>query len=702
MGKILVIAEKPSVAKDIAKVLNSNQRGDGYYYGENYIVSWAVGHLITLKSPEEYNVKYKKWKIEDLPIIPEEMELETIGQTKKQFIILEKLIKNEKVDSLICATDSGREGELIFRYIYEKVGVKKPFKRLWISSMTDESIKNGFDNLKEGKEYDNLYYSAKSRSEADWLVGMNASRLFTVRYNSLLPIGRVQTPTLGILAERENEIKNFKPQDYYEIKVKYNEFESLWINIKENDSKILSIKEANKIFDKVKNKSSKVENIEKELKKINHPLLYDLTELQRDGNKKFGFSADRTLKIVQSLYEKRKMVTYPRTDSRHLSDDMIPIIKSTVSKLSNTKYSDNVKYIESLDKLPITKRIVDNKKVTDHHAIIPTNVNPKINLLGDDEAKIYDLIVKRFLCVFYPKYEYETTKIFLKSEGEDFISQGRMLKKLGWKEVYKGEKDDDTDKLLPVMKKDDVFENIEVEIITKKTKAPSFYNEATLLSAMENAGKFVEDEEIKEKLKESGLGTPATRANIIERLISVKYVKREKKNLRVTEKGMKLISVVPKELKSPITTGKWEKGLNQIAKGNMEMEKFMGSIYRYVNYLVDIEPKLRKDVYFKNESKIKAKGGLGKCPSCEDGRIFENSKAYFCSNWKNGCKYSIWKNALENYKYELTNEVVEKLLKNKKLEEKVSIVMPQTGEKAAAELVLEGGNIKFLNIDRVD
>ena len=709
----LVIAEKPSVARDIAKVLKCSKKGNGYLYNDEYIISWAVGHLVTLCEPEEYDEKYKKWRMDTLPIIPEHIKIKAIKNTIDQYKILEKMLKSDDIESLICATDSGREGELIFRYIYELAGCKKPFKRLWISSMTAQAIKEGFEKLKDGSEYDNLYHSAKCRSEADWLVGINASRAFTIKYNTLLSIGRVQTPTLAIIVARQKEIDSFVVSEYWEVQADFGEYKGQWFEIKtEGDKKTEETKipdkaRADEIAKKVKGKTARVKSVECEEKKNPPPLLYDLTELQRDCNKKFGFSAQQTLSIVQDLYEKRKMVTYPRTDSRYLSDDMIPKLKVIAGKLMGTEvYNKYAKYVVDLPKLPITKRIVDNSKLSDHHAIIPTEVNPRINALSDGEFKVYDLIARRFLQVFYPYYVYNTTKIVTECESELFVTRGTTVVDKGWTELnVKSEKEKKTDDVLPDVKADDEFETKNAKVSVKKTKPPQAYNEAGLLSAMENAGRFVEDEDLKEQLKESGLGTPATRAAIIERLIKVGYITRKGKSLIPTEKGMKLIEIVPVELKSPETTGKWEKGLTSIARGKMDTEKFMGSIKRYVNYIVDASQRGGCKVIFaaeKPRSRRARAAILGTCPNCK-GHILENSKGYFCSNWKQGCKFTIWKDALENYGVAIDSEFVKNILETGKIEN-LRVHMPDTQKECTCTASLSKdnrGRIEISNIVKV-
>lgn len=702
MGKILVIAEKPSVAKDIAKVLNCKGKGDGCLIGDKYIITWAIGHLITLCQPDEYDPKYKKWSFNTLPIIPEKMKLKPNSTTKKQYEIVKKLMQNTEIDSIICATDSGREGELIFRYVYDFAKCKKPFQRLWISSMTDTAIKEGFERLRPGSEYDNLYYSARCRSEADWLVGMNASRAFTVKYDALLSIGRVQTPTLAILAKRQEEINAFVPEKYYEVVSDFGSYKGTWIDEAAKETKIGTKQRAKEIADKVKGKEGRVKEVNNEEKKQIPPLLYDLTELQRDANKKYGFSAQKTLSIAQDLYEKRKLITYPRTDSRYLSKDMIPKLGSTINKIDRENYGGYIDYINGLEKLPISKRIIDDTKVTDHHAIIPTDAKGKLQGLAPEEFKIFDLIVRRFLAVFYPDYKFMMTNIITEVEGESFVSKGKTIIQRGWTELnVKGAKDDDNEEKLPILNKDDAVRSEKTEVLEKKTKPPRTYNEASLLSAMENAGRFVEDEELKEQLKDGGLGTPATRAAIIERLIEVGYVVRKGKELIPTEKGMKLIEVVPPELKSPEMTGKWERGLSSIAKGKLDSKRFMESIVRYVRYIVTKANEVNRSVVFEREEVKGSKKritSLGDCPMCEKGKILENTKAFYCSDWKRGCKFTIWKNTLEGAGVTITPAIIKKLLKDGRAE-KVKAENKDTKETTEVTVVMKNKN-GHLEIER--
>ena len=687
MGNTVVIAEKPSVARDIARVLGCKKNGNGFIAGDNnYIVTWAVGHLAVLYEPEDYDQKFKKWYFRDLPIIPSKMNIKPAKATEEQFNIIKNIINSPKTDLLICATDSGREGELIFRYIYELAKCTKPFKRLWISSMTDEAIKNGFANLKDGKDYDKLYESAKCRSEADWLVGINASRAFSVMYNTNLSIGRVQSPTLGIIVDRQKEIDSFDVKTYYEVQAIYDNFLGVWFREVNGvrDTKIILKDEADKIVATVSKKDGIVSLVESEEKQIPPPLLYDLTELQRDANKKYGFSAEKTLNIVQDLYEKRKAVTYPRTDSRYLSDDMVKVIPIILKRINFEPYSKFLNYVFSLEKLPITKRIVDNSKITDHHAIIPTNSNINTTNFSKEEKEVFDLIARRFISVFYPYNIYTITRIIVTCENENFISKGKTIKQAGWTALYEGQENnnskpktkkgkknqaDDEDQILPDLSKGDVVKIKEAKAVDKKTKPPSQYTEATLLSAMEHAGRFVENEELKEKLKEGGLGTPATRAGIIERLISVGYMKRVGKSLVPTDKGKKLMSIIPPELRSPETTAKWEKGLESIYKGNMQPERFMQSIVKFVNFLVKEseilanKDKNNQDFVFENVKKNVPEKALGICPVCKKGYIFENSKAFYCSKWQQGCKFTLWKNSLSKVVVsELTADIVKELL----------------------------------------
>ena len=701
--KKLIITEKPSVARDIAKVLNIRTRKDGFMESDDYIITWAVGHLVTLYEPRDYDESLKRWSYQSLPIIPETIKVKPYPQTKKQLMTIQKLCHRDDVESLICATDSGREGELIFRYIYEYVESDKSFSRLWISSMTDEAIKQGFNHLKDGKEYNRLYLSAKCRSESDWLVGINATRAYTTLNNTLLSIGRVQTPTLALVVNRYNEIQDFKPKDYFEVVADYGEFKGTWFSNQISDTKIDTLEEAEKIAEKVKEQDGKVSEIEKKNNNQKPPFLYDLTELQRDGNRQYGYTATQVLEYAQNLYEKRKLITYPRTDSRFLSDDMKDTVIKTMATVNVLPYSKAIEPLMKDGKLQLkfSKRIINNSKITDHHAIIPTDKNPENISLSPQEKHIYQLIVKRFIAVFYDDYKFKTTKVIVDILGETFVSKGKIISDLGWKKLYQKMSDQD-EETLPNLKKGDLVHVHETEVQSKQTSPPKPYTEATLLSAMENAGRFVEEEELKEQLKEAGFGTPATRAGIIERLISVKYIYRKGKSLYPTEKGIKLIQIIPDELKSPEMTGKWERGLTKISQDKLPVEPFMASINRFVAYLVKSAEKSKHLVTFeedqKRKSNYKIKGKVyGQCPICGEGQITVNSKAYYCSRFLDGCKFTLWKNALDPYG-DLTEEMVELLLKDKQIEN-FEFIQPQTKEEKLATLELEtSGRLKLKNV----
>ncbi|MCL2566296.1 MAG: DNA topoisomerase III [Defluviitaleaceae bacterium] len=709
MGKILIIAEKPSVARDIAAVLKVKGKGDNCLISDEYIISWAIGHLVGLSDPDAYNPAYKKWDMAHLPIIPDEMALSAMPKTKTQLGILKKLMNSKEIDYIVCATDSGREGELIFRYIYNYVKCSKPVKRLWISSMTAEAIKSGFEKLKPSEEYDNLYESAKCRSEADWLVGINASRAYTINYGVLLSIGRVQTPTLNILVRRQKEIEAHIPKDYWQIKADFDLYSGLWIDLKENENKIFEEERAAAIHNKIKGQTGTVESIKIERKGQIPGLLYDLTLLQRECNRRFSYSAKTTLQIAQDLYEKRKLITYPRTDSQHLPNDMKAKVLDIIKSLPSEPYGEYVDYLTSLPKLPMGKRMFDNGKVSDHHAIIPTGKKANLSSLSDSEKNIYDMIIRKFLAAFYPPYIYEVTKIITEVCEESFLTTGISVVDMGWKALYTSDKSDE-EELLPNISEWDEPKLINADLIKKKTEPPKPYTEGELLNAMENAGRFIEEEEIKHQLKDSGIGTPATRASIIERIIDVGYVIRKGKVLLPTDKGVKLIEVLPDELKSPETTGKWEKGLSSIAKGNMDSTKFMESIGRFTGFIVESSNK-KLSVEFDKEERTRGKKTksaksfkkLGSCPICEGGAVLENRKAFYCDRWKDGCKFSVWKNFLNAYEVDIDAVFMEKLLKSGKIE-KINMYLPQTKEKCTGDVVIDRTResiIQVININRL-
>jgi DNA topoisomerase-3 len=594
MAKTLVVAEKPSVGRDIARVLKCAGKGGGFLYSDEYVVSWAIGHLVTLCEPDDYDKSYKSWRKGLLPITPRVFRLKSVPATKAQLDTLKTLFNSDDVADIICATDSGREGELIFRYIYDFVKCKKPVRRLWISSMTDVAIKDGFAHLKPGSEYDNLYMSAKCRSEADWLVGMNATRAYTLRFGALLSIGRVQTPTLALIAARQAEIDGFISKNYWEVRAEFafgenvERYAAKWFDPKTGNDRFDEESAAKVVVAKITRKAGTVESVDTERKSQPPGPLYDLTELQRDCNRKFGYSASAALDVAQSLYEKRKLITYPRTDSRYISPDVLPSIQRAFKNMANTEYAD---IVQNLPDQPVYRRVVDKSKVTDHHAIVPTDKAINTGVLSREERNVYDIIVKKTVSVFMPYFVYDATKIVTLSEGERFVTKGRTIREAGWTALYaeaeKDAKSNDEETLLPAVVEGDAVSVTNAKSLKKKTTPPKPYTEATLLSAMENAGRDIEDEELRERMKNSGLGTPATRAAIIERIIKVGYIKRAGKALAPTEKGKKLVAIVPDELKSAVTTGKWEKGLYSIARGTMTAERFMESINRYVGFLVE-------------------------------------------------------------------------------------------------------------------
>lgn len=665
---ILVVAEKPSVARDIARVLKCSERGEGFLKGGQYYVSWALGHLVTLCEPDELDEKYKKWRTEDLPILPDTLPTKVISKTRSQFSVLKKLMNAADVNELICATDAGREGELIFRLIYEKAGCKKPVNRLWISSMTDEAIRDGFASLKPSSAYDGLYKSAQCRSQADWLVGMNASRAFTLRYQTLLSIGRVQTPTLAILVKRYHEIADFVPTEYYTVNAEFGDYRGTWFDANGKDEKtnqrIENEELAAQIVKRVKGQTGKVQSVTGEEKRELAPQLYDLTSLQRDANRLLGFTADKTLKVAQSLYEKWKLLTYPRTDSRYLPLDMIGRAKQTLQALPQ-EYQSFVQGIPySADgKLPFSKRIFDNEKISDHHALIPTPQKAKLDQLPPDEKKLYDLVARRLIAAFYPAYEYEQVKVITAVNDDLFKSVGRTVKNPGWKALYSGQdegkkkKDDAQETALPPLQTGDTRTVQKVSSKKDATKPPAPHTDASLLAAMENAGRDLTDEALREQMKGSGLGTPATRAAIIERLISVGYVQRKGRTVNATEKGVQLIEIAPDMIASPELTGRWELALNDIAENKHDTDSFMQGIRDMTVSLVNFAKTTDLQGSFPEEERRKTKSGKTAaksvvklegvvCPLCGK-PVQENIKAFGCSDWKNGCHFTIWKDGLK-------------------------------------------------------
>lgn len=635
MGKTLVLAEKPSVARDIAKVLNCNQNGNGYIQGAKYVVTWALGHLVTLADPDVYDAKYKTWNLESLPMLPERMKLVVIKETGKQYNTVQGLLKRDDIDELVIATDSGREGELVARWIIEKAGFKKTIKRLWISSQTDKAIKEGFSKLRPGKEYENLYYSAQSRAEADWLVGLNITRALTCKHNAQLSAGRVQTPTLAMIVNRENEIKKFIPKEFWNININVNGFQLQWQDRKTGQTRIFDKQQAEAIVTKITNQEGQIIEVTKEGKKELPPLAYDLTELQRDANKRYDYSAKKTSSIMQKLYESHKLVTYPRTDSRHISEDIVPTLAERLKCIAIGPYAEAVRQINR-NKLIITKRFVDNSKVSDHHAVIPTEQFVNLSALSTEERNVYDLIVKRFLAVLSLPFEYEQTTIKADVKGELFYAKGKIIKSQGWKAIYGNSiaSDDDTedeekDQSLPDVKKGQSIKVMSAKTYAGKTKPPARYNEATLLSAMEHPGKFIEDKALKEALDNtSGLGTPATRADIIEKLFDSFYVERRGKEIFPTSKGIQLINLVPEDMKSPELTAKWEQQLQLISKGRVNSKVFVSDMRKYAASLVS--KVIASSVDYKHDNMTREK-----CPECSKFLLEVNGKKgkmYVCQD----------------------------------------------------------------------
>lgn len=616
MGKVLVLAEKPSVGRDIAKVLKSNQNKGSYIEGNKYVITWALGHLVGLQDPEGYDEKYKTWSMETLPMLPKYMKLTVLKKTSKQFYEVKKLLNRNDIEEIVIATDAGREGELVARWIIEKAGVKKSIKRLWISSQTDKAILDGFKNLKPGSHYENLYKAAVCRAEADWIVGLNATRALTCKYNAQLSAGRVQSPTLAMIVDREDEIKNFKPKDFYTISAKASGISLQWVN-KDNNLRIFNEEAANKILNNLKGHDAKIISITETPKKKFSPALYDLTELQRDANKIWGYSAKQTLSIMQRLYENHKILTYPRTDSRYISTDVVSTIPERLKAISIGEYRMASSEILK-GKINVSKSFVDNSKVSDHHAIIPTEQKPNLSNLSSEERHIYDLVVKRFLSVLMPPFEYIQTNIKAEINKEIFIAKGQVIKSKGWKALYDKEiiddnskEDDLKDQVLPKLNNGDLLKINSVDLSKGQTKPPARFNEGTLLSAMENPQKYISvDKDSAKTLNETGgLGTVATRADIIEKLFNSFVIEKKGKEIIPTSKGRQLIDLVPKELKSPLLTAKWEKKLDGISKGKEDSNLFIKEMRNYAVAL--IESIKGTDSKFIHDNKTGKK-----CPNC--------------------------------------------------------------------------------------
>ncbi len=673
MGKTLIIAEKPSVAGDMSRALGKFKKSEGFYENDTTVVTHAVGHLVELLMPNEYKKEWRSWTLDNLPIIPDQFQLKPIEKTQSQYNIILKLIKRKDISELVNACDAGREGELIFRYIYSLSGTKKPSKRLWLSSMTAAAVKEGFKALRQSSELQGLADAAICRSESDWLIGLNGTRAFTCKIyghagKQMCTVGRVQTPTLAIIVDRENVIIDFKKRPYWEVHATFHcaggEYDGRWFDtaFKKNDQD--TDLKAERIWDEAKAKSiaaktqGKPGTVTEEKKTTTQlsPLLYDLTSLQRECNGRFGLSAKRTLQIAQALYERKKAITYPRTDSRALPENHIPTVKQTLANLKGSRYEPFADKITKEGWVKPNKRIFNDAKVSDHFAIIPTSEGVKE--LDDMEGKVFDMICKRFLAVFYPPAVFEVTTRITTVENEPFKTEGKILKELGWLEIY-GKETEETEGSIPAVKPDEKPIGNPVEAKALETKPPPRYSEATLLSAMEGAGKLLDDEELGEAMKERGLGTPATRAAIIETLLAQEYIHREQRDLKPTSKGMSLIqmlhSIPLPELSSPQLTGEWEHKLHLMETGKLTRPEFMKEIEKLACKIVDDARKYDDSTF---ESKVNIKSP---CPKC-GGKITETFKWFSCS--KEGCDFQIWKSIASK---SLTVEEVESLLQNRKI-----------------------------------
>ncbi|MBR5087545.1 MAG: DNA topoisomerase 3 [Muribaculaceae bacterium] len=686
------VTEKPSVARDIARLLGANDRHEGYFEGNGYQVTWTFGHLCCLKEPNDYTDLWKRWSLASLPMIPQRFGIKLIEDEgiKKQFKVIETLIAN--AEEVINCGDAGQEGELIQRWVYQKARCNKPVKRLWISSLTDESIREGFQQLQEASNFDNLYFAGLSRAIGDWILGMNATRLYTLKYRdwgsrNVLSIGRVQTPTLALIVTRQREIENFVPEDYWEIKTKYRE---TIFNSTKGKFKVES--EASVIVEKIKEFPLTVTSVAKKKGKEAPPRLFDLTSLQVECNKKFGYSADETLRLIQSLYEK-KVTTYPRVDTTFLSDDIYPKIPGIMEAMK--PYSSLTQPVLA-GKLPKSKKVFDNSKVTDHHAIIPTNVDPASVFLSREEKLVYDLVAKRFIAAFYPDCEFSTTTVMAQVSDYEFKATGKEILKDGWRVIYnkeksqnvdEKEKEDDDNGIMPTFVEGESGPH-EPSLLKKTTQPPKYYTEGTLLRAMETAGKFVDDDELRDAMKENGIGRPSTRAAIIETLHKRHYIAKQRKSLVATTAGIQLIDTIKEELlKSAKLTGLWENKLRKIERGEFSAQQFIDELKVLVNEIVlnvlrdnssttiavqEDEKKKGKKSSSENKEKKPRKPRLKSieeisCPVCGKGHIIKGRTAYGCSEFRTGCEMRL---PFDSYPSDLTpaklNTMIKKAFKQNK------------------------------------
>jgi DNA topoisomerase III len=690
--KTLIVAEKPSVGRDIASALpGSFEKGDNYLESDEWIVTWAVGHLVELVAPEEYDARFKKWRMADLPIVPEQFRLKPIdAKAEKQLKLIHKLMARDDVEAVVNACDAGREGELIFAYVYETSKKQKPVRRLWLNSMTAKAIREAFEQLRPGEEMAQLEAAARSRSEADWLVGMNATRAASIRlraaFDGAVSLGRVQTPTLALVARREEQIRAFVPEPYWLVEALFGAASGDYTG-RYLGGKRLPEEEAAAVVKAVEGHDGTITKLEKKEERELPDLLYDLTSLQRHANTLFGFSARRTLQAAQRLYEEHKAITYPRTNSRYLSGDLVEEIRPTAHYVGgNAEYAKAAAYVTRLEQLPLG-RVVNDRKVTDHHAIIPTRSEHNLGRMGEDERRVYDLVAKRFLAVFHPEAVWERTRVETTVEERVFRTSGRVLITAGWREVYGvstpragSDSDDDSggDQQLPRLEQGEAVQTKKVESLRKETQPPRRFTEASLLGAMETAGKDISDAELREAMKDSGIGTPATRAAIIERLIQVGYIEREGRALHATDKGIQVIRLLGEHpLTSPELTGSWEHRLGEIEQGTDSRPAFIGDIVKFTAETVGELDKL-KDV------KIE-RANLGPCPIC--GRdVIENRKGYSC--WTKddpGCGFVIWKQKAGKT---LTPAIVKELMANRRTEKPVAGFRGRSGRQFSAKLKL--------------
>ena len=699
VGKTLVIAEKPSVGRDLTRSLpGAFQKHEGYLESESHVVTWAVGHLVQLAEPDEYDPKYKKWRMADLPIVPDDFKLVVRDErSRKQFTVISKQLRRGDVDVVINACDAGREGELIFAWTYEKANAKKPVQRLWLSSMTAAAINQGFGALHPAQDYARLEQAARSRSEADWIVGMNATRAATIRlrssFDGAVSLGRVQTPTLAILARREEEIRAFVPEPYWLADATFEPTDGESGRSYHgryhagSEPRMKTAAEAEAIVAAVQGQPGEITKLDTSTKKERAPLLYDLTSLQREANTRFGFSARRTLAAAQRLYEDHKALTYPRTNSRFLPGDMIGELKPTAALVGRRReYTRAAEYVTGLDVLPLG-RVVNDAKVTDHHAIIPTKAEHRVDKMSDDDRRVYDMVVRRFLAVFHPDAVFENTRLETTVAEHVFRTRGRVLVVPGWRGVYgegisdgdSADEDDGGDQQLPKLSQGEAVRTLEIEALEKVTKPPRRYSDASLLGAMETAGKLVEEDEMREAMKDSGIGTPATRAAIIERLIDVGYVEREGRALVATEKGTNVIKFLGEHaLTSPSMTGDWEHRLGRIEEGEESRERFMRDIAEFARETVgELDAKLK-------EVRV-PRANLGPCPVC--GRdIVENRKGFSCwSREDPGCGFVIWKSKAGK---NLPAAVARELISRGRTEKPVTGFKGRSGRSFRAKLAL--------------